>query len=445
LRTFLQKKYRALTADKGFAEILNGTVWAMASRVGTLILSLASSLIIARLYGAEAMGILAIVVSVIGVVTVLAVMGTGVSILRMIPEHLVQHSPTSAFRVYRKTQYLVAGVSVFIGVMLYLLSGQIAAGVFKEPDMQGLIAIASAFVVFCAILQLNQQAVRGLKLIRTFSLLQLLPSVCFVLFLVVGLKWESLHVPAYAQLAVWGVSGMLGVIIMDRAFRRRMQKTDTICEVPVRSILSLSLPMLATSAMQIVIGQTGVIVLGMYRSAEEVGYYALAVRLATLTSFVLNAINTMSAPAFSELFHQGRTGELLRIARKSTRLIVWTTSPILMVLLVFGQPILVLFRPEFAVAYTAMVILLVGQFVHSICGSTGLFLNMTGHQNSLRNIMAVAAVINVVLTVVLTPPLGLAGPAIAATVSTICWNAAALMYIQRRFGETIAYVPFRVR
>jgi O-antigen/teichoic acid export membrane protein len=445
VRAFLQNKYRSLTADKGFSEILTGTAWAMASRVGTLVLSLASSLIIARLYGAEAMGILAIVISVIGIVTVFSVMGTGVSILRMIPEHLVQHSPSSAFRVYRKTQYLVAGVSVVIGVMLYFLSGQIADGVFKKPEMQGVIAVASMFVVFCAILQLNQQAVRGLKLIRTFSLLQLLPSVCFVLFLVVGLKWESLHVPAYAQLAAWGVSGILGVIVMDRAFRRRMKKTDKICEVPVRSILSLSLPMLATSAMQIVIGQTGVIVLGMYKSAEEVGYYALAVRLATLTSFVLNAINTMSAPAFSELFSQGQTGELLRIARKSTQLIVWTTSPILIVLLVFGQSILALFRPEFAVAYPALAILVIGQFIHSISGSTGLFMSMTGHQNSLRNIMTIAAAINVVLTFALTPHLGLIGPAIASSASTIFWNAAALMLIQRRFGGTIAYVPFRVR
>jgi O-antigen/teichoic acid export membrane protein len=178
MRVFLQNKYRSLTADKRFSEILTGTAWAMVSRVGTLVLSLASSLIIARLYGAEAMGLLAILVSVIGVVTVLAVMGTGVSILRMIPEHLVQYSPTSAFRVYRKTQYLVAGVSVIIGVMLYFLSGQIAAGVFMRPDMQGLIAVASAFVVFCSILNMNQQAVRGLKLVRTFSLLQLLPSVC---------------------------------------------------------------------------------------------------------------------------------------------------------------------------------------------------------------------------------------------------------------------------
>jgi O-antigen/teichoic acid export membrane protein len=39
--------------------------------------------------------------------------------------------------------------------------------------------------------------------------------------------------------------------------------------------------MLMTAAMSFIIGQTGVIMLGMSRSEAEVGYYAIAVKLAT--------------------------------------------------------------------------------------------------------------------------------------------------------------------
>lgn len=441
--SFIKRTYRNLMGDKGFADILTGTVWAMISRVGTLVFSLASSLIIARLYGAEAMGILAIMVSVLSIATVFTVLGTGTSILRLIPEHLTKYSPTSAFRVYRKVQYLVAGVSVVTGLVLFLLSGLIAERVFKSPQLQGIIAVSAGFILFKSVMLLNQQAVRGLKLIRTFSFLQLLPAASFTLFLFVGISWKHDWVPAYAQLMAWAVTGILGAIIMDQSFRRRMQPDDSVEPMSTGSILSLSLPMLVSTSMTLVIGQTGIIILGMYRPPAEVGYYSLAVRLATLTAFVLHAINTMSAPTFSELYHQGQTQELLRIARKSTRLIFWTTIPILLILTVLGRPILALFRPEFVAAYPALLILVTGQFFHSLSGSTGLFMNMTGQQKALRNIMGGAALLNVVLNITLTPQIGLLGAAIAACSSTVFWNAAALILIYRKFGGSIAYVPFR--
>jgi O-antigen/teichoic acid export membrane protein len=443
MRAFLQKKYRALTSDKGFSVILTGTAWAMVSRVGTLLLSLASSLIIARLYGAEAMGILAIVVSVLSIATVFTVLGTGTSILRLIPEHLSKYSATSAFFIYRKTQYLVAGVSVVTGLILFMLSGYVAESIFKNSNLRGVIAISAAFVLFKSIMLLNQQAVRGLKLIRTYAVLQLIPAALLVIFLLIGMFWPSELIPAYAQLLAWAATGLLGALIMDRSFRRRMMPADRIEPTPVNSILLISLPMLVAASMQILISQTGIIILGMHWPTADVGYYALAVRLATLTSFVLNAINTITAPTFSELYHKDQREELFRIARKASRLIFWSTVPILLVLLLVGKPLLALFRPDFVVAYPALAILVFGQFFNSLAGSTNQFMSMTGNQHALRNIMVVAALLNIAFNLALTPRLGIAGTAAAACLSTVFWNAAVLVFIQLRYGQTIIHRPFQ--
>jgi len=438
---YFHTKYRRLTGDKGFSEILTGTAWAMLSRVGATALALLASLIITRLYGAESMGVLAIITSILSVTTVFTVLGTSTSILRMIPEHLAKYSPSSAFHVYRKTQYMVAGASVVTGFLLYILASGIAGGIFHKPNLTGLVAASAVFVLFKSMMLLNQQAVRGLKLIRTYSILQLLPSLALILFLLAGLRWKTPQVPAYAQLAAWAVTGITGAVIMDQAFRKRMRSEDRVESVSSRSILSLSLPMLMAASMNIVISQTGVIILGVYRPAAEVGYYAVAVKLATLTTFVLAAINTMSAPTFSELHHQGKTDELLRIARKSTRLIFWTTAPILAGLLLFGKPALRLFRPEFVSAYPAMCILITGQFINAISGSTGYFMNMTGHHCALRNIITAAAVINVTMNLVLTPHFGVIGAASAACASVIFWNLAVILFIKHKFGRSIGYIP----
>lgn len=445
MTTFLERQYGRLTADKGFTEILAGTAWAMVSRAGTTALALVGSLLITRLYGAESMGILALVTSVLGMVTVFTVLGTGTSILRMIPEHIARNSPASAFNIYRKTQCLVAGVSVITGLLLLAFARPIASGIFSKPHLAGLVAASAGVVLFKSIMELNQQAVRGLKLIRTYAVLQLLPSLALVVLLLVGLKWKTPTLPAYAQLTAWVITGIAGAVIMNRAFRRRLQPGDIPGDIPgtipAGSILGLSLPMLLTASMNIIISQTGIILLGMTRSAAEVGYYAVAVKLATITAFVLSSINTMSAPRFSELYHQGRSDELLRIARKSTRLIFWTTAPILLGLLVSGKPVLQLFRPEFKAAYPAMCILVAGQFINSISGSTGYFMNMTGHHCALRNIKIAAALINVTMNLILTPRFGITGSASAACTSMICWNLAEIVIIKRMFGRSIGYFP----
>jgi O-antigen/teichoic acid export membrane protein len=182
--------------------------------------------------------------------------------------------------------------------------------------------------------------------------------------------------------------------------------------------------------------------LGIYRSESEVGYYSIAVKLATLTAFVLQAINTMAAPKFSELYHTGKMDELFHVARKSTKLIFWTTIPILVVLVLFGKPILgLLFGRDFTVAYPAMVLLIVGQFANSISGSTGNFMNMTGRQKIFRNIIFLSALINIVLCFVLIPRFGINGAAFAGMISLSFWNIYTLIYIKIHFGSSIGYIP----
>jgi O-antigen/teichoic acid export membrane protein len=114
---------------------------------------------------------------------------------------------------------------------------------------------------------------------------------------------------------------------MDVTFKRRLGKLDVVKEASIWDIAAISWPMLMTATMNFVIAQTGVMILGIYRSDAEVGYYAVAVKLATLTTFVLQTINSIAAPRFSALFHAGKMDELFYVARQSSKLIFWTTAP----------------------------------------------------------------------------------------------------------------------
>jgi len=68
-------------------------------------------------------------------------------------------------------------------------------------------------------------------------------------------------------------------------------------------------------------------------------------------------------------------------------------------------------------------------------------MNMTGNQKVLRNIMLIAAVLNIGINIVLIPSYGIYGAAVAAMVSLMCWNITTLIYVKMKFGKTTGYFP----
>jgi len=91
-----------------------------------------------------------------------------------------------------------------------------------------------------------------------------------------------------------------------------------------------------------------------------------------------------------------------------------------------------IFGDEFIAGSVVLIILLIGRFINSFSGSTGLILQMTGHQKVYRDIVAVALILNIVLNLILTPLYGYVGTAVATVISIAVWNIWAAVYIKRK-------------
>jgi O-antigen/teichoic acid export membrane protein len=436
-------KLKRLFSDKQFSEILTGSIWSFAAKVAATGLTIISGIFVARVYGAEVKGTLSLIDAFVTLATMLTVLGTNTSILRLIPEYCKKYSIASAFKIYRKTQYLVLGVSLITSSLLYMGAGWIANTIFSKPYLAGFFALAAFFIIAKSIMDLNINAVRGLRLNRVFAFMQLLPELSRLVLLVLAtyIIFNPV-IPVYALFFSWLITALVGIIVMQVAFKRRVSQSDVVEDLPIKNILLISLPMLMTTSMSFFVAKTGVIMLGIFESEAQVGYYSVAVSLATLAAFTLQVINSMSASKYSELYHSGNIDELFHVARKSAKLIFWTSAPVLLCLVVFGSSIIsLLYGESFSVAYPALLILTFGQFVNAVSGSTGMFLNMTGHQIALRNMMAGAVVINLLLNILLTPAYGMIGAATAGMVSMAFWNICALIFIRRKFGKTVGYLP----
>jgi len=437
----LKNKYTESLKDKNFFEILTGSAMALVVKIFTVIFGLISNLIIAKYYGSEVLGTISVLFSIMGIASIFSLLGMDVSILRFIPPLIKQKKYYEIYITIIKVLLLVSFFSLIIALCVYSFSDFIAINIFHKNDLTSFIVLISFFIFPQALGNISRSVIRAFQNIKIFLLLQFLPSLLnLLLLLILTFLFYSKYNPLYSQL-----STQLFVMLISFIFLYKLVKnyktSRTNHNISNKELLATSLPMFLTAVMQLVVLQTDVLMLGSMSTLESVGIYSIVMKLALLSSFVIGSINTIIAPKFSELYYNDELDELKSVARKSTKLIFYSTLPITLILIIFGVYLLSIFGNDFTAGYYALIMLAIGQLINSMAGSVGYLLNMTGYQKVFNKIVLCGAVSNVILNILLIPKYGINGAAFASMLSIIFWNITASIYSKKYLGFYIFYVP----
>lgn len=286
---------------------------------------------------------------------------------------------------------------------------------------------------------LRGAALRGLRQV----LLGQIPELLVKPGLLVGLlgaayltKDQAVFTPSWAMgmnLMAAGVAFVIGAWWLWRRLPKPVKQSRPAYE---RGAWARSaLPICLTGGMAIINNQAGMILLGLLRTAEEVGVYRTAVVGASLVAFALTAINPVLAPTFSRLYAQGDLTRLQRIVTLSARIMLLASLPIALALIVWGKPLLgAVFGAEFMQGHVALAILCIGQLFNVGMGSVGLLLTMTGHEQDIARGIAVATLVNIILNAMLIPFVGIEGAALANMASMITSNILLAVWVKRKLG-----------
>ena len=192
--------------------------------------------------------------------------------------------------------------------------------------------------------------------------------------------------------------------------------------------------MLVSSLLYLVLMWSDTLMLGYFLDESAVGLYRVAFKVATLIVFAQFAVNAQAAPDIARYWAQGNT-ELLQNA---VRRIAWINTVVAVpafLVLVAGAPwFLGFFGADFSSQAGTLRWLAVGQLTNALCGPVMYLLNMTGHEKSARNTMAVGVLVNLVGNGILIPTVGIAGAAIATSATMAFWNGWAMVAVYRKTG-----------
>ena len=148
---------------------------------------------------------------------------------------------------------------------------------------------------------------------------------------------------------------------------------------------------------------------------KEVGIYAPAARLAALVGVPLLAVSVVLEPMMARLDGAGARKKLERLYVR----VNWGTAAIGVglgaVLVIVGRPLLGLFGPGYEKGFSAFAILVAGQVVSMITGSSGTLLTMVGWSKLALANALFALALNVGLGLILIPRYGFVGAAIGTS------------------------------
>jgi len=202
----------------------------------------------------------------------------------------------------------------------------------------------------------------------------------------------------------------------------------------VRAWLATSVPIFVVEGFYLLLTYSDVIVLQQFRPPDEVAIYYAAAKTMALVAFIYYSVAQTIAHKFAEYHVTGDRKRLAEFLKLSIQLTFWPSVGSILVLLALGEPLLRLFGRDFVPGYYLMFIIAIGLLARASVGPAERLLNMLGERRSCALVYAASFSISIGLCILLIPPLGLAGAAIASTLALVFESASLFAVAKYRLG-----------
>ncbi len=418
---------------------MRGAAVALALKVFGALLTFLLNVLIARMFGAAGTGVFSLAFTVMTIATVFGRMGMDNTLLRFVAANAASAQWAAVKGVSRKALGISMAASLVASAVLLWAAPWLAASVFHKPDLTTPIrwmALAVAPVTLSTLLAAMLQALKRVFASTVVSAVSISGVAVIVLWMLGSTHGPLSAVWAYATGAVISA---LGAWLWWRRVTPALAGVQP--DFDTRTLLHSSLPLLWVASMSTAMNWIATFTLGVWGSTADVGIFNAASRVTFLVSFVLVAVNTISAPKFAALYESRQTAVLASTARASERLMVVLAAPILVVFLLLPRAIMGVFGPEFKVGALQLAILAIAQAANVMTGSVGYLLMMSGHERQVRDSNTIAAVTCLVCSVLLVPWLGGVGAAVAVAAALIVRNIVEVWQVKRYLGIGVLFLP----
>ena len=403
--------------------------------MGGRLISVISSIFIARVLGPAYFGLYSIGWTLLRFVSLIASLGMDRVVLRFAPRYYRNNASALKGLFFRATG-ISAVAGLFFGAILFGLSSWLGGTIYQKPDLEPVFRLfALAFPPFI-VLGVIAAITRVTQVIKYSVIIQdigqtLLGLILMVFFYFIGFKLFGMII---ADVISSIIALIMGVIIIFRLFPD-IFAVKAKSEISYKEIFGFSIPAVMGGAFSVYVFWIDRVLVGYFRTSFENGIYQSVSQISTIFLVISAGINAIVVPMFADYYQRGDTKSLEEVYKISTKWCIYISIPILGVLIISPKEVLsFIYGTQYSSGWNILLILLIGQCINLFTGSVNPLLIMTGNQSFLFKISGIVLCIDVILSVIMIPSLGLTGAAIGTSISLGILYIVALIWAKKKLG-----------
>jgi len=394
-------------------------------------ISFLAKVIIARGLGRIDYGAVSLGIAIMTTASLVTILGLHVGVSRYLPRFETEK---------RRRGVLVSAfqmglpLSVAVGLAVAAFAPTIATLAFDNPAIAPVIRVFGLAIPFAATVRLAIGGIRGVKrsLPKVYVDHITLPVARFGFAAVaLALGFAAVGI-AWSYLLAYAVTAAVSLYFLAR-------HTSVLSRTPAasmhRPLLVFSLPLVVTSATNLVLSDIDIFILGYFWNTASVGVYKVVYPMAQIISTPINAFTYLFLPIIAGLHADGKQDRMDHVYSVGTKWLFMLTFPAFVVLIAFPEvAISVTFGAEYVDGAAALSILAIGFTIHTVAGFNSSALTAIGRTKLVMYDNVVAAALNMVLNLLLIPQFSFIGAAVATTISYVVLNVLYSYHLYRETG-----------
>jgi len=427
--TFEQKSNIAGAHVEELVQIMEGTGTIFLGRILERAIQFLYIITVARMLGStELFGLLMLGLTILNFANVISRFGLNAGTLRFVALYNGVGDKARVKGVIVQSLKFALVLSILVGLGLFLAAKPVLAKLFSKPELETVLKLLCLSMPFFALMTMSFVYTRGVQIMRyTVYGQNLFWPICNLLLAVIFFAMGfGLRGILAAHVTSVLLASVLSVCFLAKTFPA-LRGIEAIPET--RKLLRFSVPLLLTIFLNFLIMWTDTLMLGYFRSSDEVGVYNAAIRTAMLISMGLLSFNSIFAPMISDLYNRKQMHKLSYLFKTTTKWIYTISCPVFLLMTFLSKEIMTIFGQEFLVGRNCLIVLAFAQLVNASVGSVGMLLIMSGKQDLMMYNTLGISIFNGLLNYLLIPVWGMLGAAIASGVSLIILNALMLVEV----------------
>ena len=397
------------------------------------IMRFAFGIVIARLLGAELLGLYSLGMTFPEIAGTLALLGLSAGVARFIPIAINQRDDERLRGIIQVGIMIPCVMSLVLALGIFFGADLISVRLYNQPALAPVLRLACWAIPLFALMSVLVAITQGFKRMEFkvysedigLNLVKLLLTVALV-----GAGFGVLGaVGAYiVSLVVAVVMLFFFVNHLFPLYRRRQTGKRNI-----REMFHFTLPIYLSQFVNQFSGNIGTLVLGFFGTVSGVGIFTAALRVSDVGTLFHSSLMRIAIPMISDLHSRGKIDQLQRMYQTMTKWGMVFNLPVFLTTTIFAQPLLSIFGKDFVAGSSGLIILAFGALFNASTGVCGTIVTMTGHSKlSLANSI-ISLVVGVGLDLLLIPKWGLVGAAVASALCVVVLNILRLIEVYLLF------------